>query len=276
MTDKNLTHLYFLLDRSGSMQSIRDDIVGGFDAFIADQKREPGDCRVSLSQFDDVYEEVYADRPLGAVPSLDLVPRGSTAMLDAIGRLINSAGARLAALPEDERPATVVVGIMTDGMENASQEFSRAQVRQMITTQSKDYDWTFLYMGANQDAVEVGTNMGIDPRLAVTYAPRSADRAMAATSKNISGLRQARAAGAPPAAAREAAYYTDVQRAESMGPEAGAGADPGAAGPGRGGSGNAGSGDTDVSATGPAGPGGPAAAPSPRIRRPRIITPRHR
>jgi hypothetical protein len=268
MTDKNLTHLYFLLDRSGSMQSIRDDIVGGFDAFIADQKREPGECRVSLSQFDDVYEEVYADRPLGAVPSLDLVPRGSTAMLDAIGRLINSAGARLAALPEDARPATVIVGIMTDGMENASQEFSRAQVRQMITTQSKDYDWTFLYMGANQDAVEVGTDMGIDPRLAVTYAPRSADRAMAATSKNISGLRQARAAGASSAAAREAAYYTDVQRAESLGPEVGGGADPGAAGPG-----SAGSGAADASAPGP---GGPAAGPSPRIRRPRIITPRHR
>ena len=140
----------------------------------------------------------------------------------------------------------------------------------MITRQSTDYDWTFLYMGANQDAVEVGTDMGIDPRLAVTYAPRSADRAMAATSKNVAGLRQARAAGAPLGAALEAAYYTDVQRAESMGPEAGGGADPGVSG----------SGDADGKSPGDrrrcAGPGGPAGTASSRIRRPRIITPRHR
>ncbi len=208
MTNKDLTHLYFLLDRSGSMQSIREDIVGGFDAFIAEQRRQPGQCVVSLAQFDDQYEEVYADRPIADVASLDLVPRGMTAMLDAIGRLINAAGARLDALPEDQRPGSVVVGIMTDGLENASQEFTREQVRTMITRQSTEYDWTFLYMGANQDAVEVGEGIGIDPRLAVTYTPAAAATAMAVTSANVAGMRRARAARGAARLAREAAYYS--------------------------------------------------------------------
>ena len=115
MTDPNLTHLYFLLDRSGSMQSIRDDTIGGFNAFIADQRQHPGDCRVTLAQFDDRYEVVYTDRPIADVPALDLHPRGTTALLDAIGRLVTDAGASLASLPEDKRPGTVIVGIMIAG-----------------------------------------------------------------------------------------------------------------------------------------------------------------
>lgn len=257
MTNKDLTHLYFLLDRSGSMQSIREDIVGGFDAFIAEQRRQPGQCVVSLAQFDDQYEEVYADRPIADVASLDLVPRGMTAMLDAIGRLINAAGARLDALPEDQRPGSVVVGIMTDGLENASQEFTREQVRTMITRQSTEYDWTFLYMGANQDAVEVGEGIGIDPRLAVTYTPAAAATAMAVTSANVAGMRRARAAGAPARLAREAAYYSAQDRLDSAPPPAQAGSDDG---------------------SGSVTPVAPV-APQPVVRRPKrppIVTPRHR
>jgi hypothetical protein len=229
MTDKDLTHLYFLLDRSGSMESIRQDIVGGFDAFIAEQRRQPGRCRVSLSQFDDEYTEVYADRPIADVPSLVLQPRGTTAMLDAIGRLIVTTGQRLAALPEPERPGTVLVGIMTDGLENASREYTRPQVRAMIQRQTREFDWTFLYMGANQDAVEVGTGLGIDAGLGVTYAPSRAADAMAATSNNLARMRGAVLAGAPVAAARRQAYFTAEQRATVMD---GPGGDPDASNPG--------------------------------------------
>lgn len=217
MTDRSLTHLYFLLDRSGSMESIREDVVGGFDAFIAEQRRQPGACRVSLAQFDDQYEELYADVPVGDVPPLDLRPRGTTAMLDAIGRLITTTGQRLVALPEDKRPGAVVVGIMTDGLENASREFTRVQVRTLIRRQSSEYEWTFLYMGANQDAVEVGTNMGIEPSLAVTYAPSRAADAMAATSQNVAAMREAVFAGAPIGRARSAARFSDEQRAGLLG-----------------------------------------------------------
>ncbi|CAM3566579.1 VWA domain-containing protein [Occultella aeris] len=214
MTDQNFTHIAFLLDRSGSMQSIKSDTVGGFDAFIAEQRGEPGRCTVSLAQFDNEYQEVYADRPIADVPSLDLVPRGSTAMLDAIGRLINATGARLAALPEAERPGTVIVGIMTDGLENASKEFSRAQIKAMIGEQTDRYGWQFLYMGANQDAIEVGTGLGVDPGLAVTYSSTKVDAAMRMTSRKVAGVRAAMAAGMAAPAARAAHGYTEAERAE--------------------------------------------------------------
>ena len=99
MTDPTYTDITMVLDRSGSMQSIKDDTIGGFDAFISEQGRLPGRCTVSLVQFDNVYEEVYTGRDLADVPGLTLVPRGSTAMLDAIGRAVNATGARLAAMP---------------------------------------------------------------------------------------------------------------------------------------------------------------------------------
>ena len=100
MTDPSYTDITMVLDRSGSMQSIKDDTVGGFDAFVDEQRRLPGRCTVSLVQFDNEYEEVYTGRDLAEVPSLTLVPRGSTAMLDAIGRAANATGVRLAAFPE--------------------------------------------------------------------------------------------------------------------------------------------------------------------------------
>ena len=162
MTRSDLTHLYFLLDRSGSMQSIKSDIEGGFAAFIDEQRKAgPGECLVTLAQFDDVYEVVYADRPLADVPPLDLHPRNSTALHDAMGRLITEAGEKLAAMPEDERPGTVIVAIMTDGYENASQEWHAPAIKALVELQTKQYGWEFLYMGADQDAVEVGAGLGI-------------------------------------------------------------------------------------------------------------------
>ncbi|NLX00318.1 MAG: VWA domain-containing protein [Actinomycetales bacterium] len=195
MTKPDLTHLYFLLDRSGSMQSIREDTVGGFDAFIAEQRNQPGECRVTLAQFDDRYEVVYADRPVQEVPSLDLQPRGMTALLDAIGRLITDAGASLAALPEDERPGTVIVGIMTDGLENASKEWTHPAIKALIEQQTKTYSWEFLYLGADQDAIEVGTALGVPAARSMTYTRASSRAAMASTSAVVGRMRAARAAG---------------------------------------------------------------------------------
>ena len=108
MTDPNLTHLYFLLDRSGSMASLRQDTIGGFDTFIAEQRTAPGRCRVTLAQFDNEYEEVYADRDIATVPSLVLVPRGSSALLDALGRLVVTAGERLAEAIDEAMAAVIL------------------------------------------------------------------------------------------------------------------------------------------------------------------------
>jgi hypothetical protein len=216
MTNPHLTHLYFLLDRSGSMNSIVEDTVGGFDAFIAEQRRftegAPGECQVTLAQFDDAYEEVYADRPIADVPSLVLQPRGTTALLDSVARIVVDAGKRLADLPEDQRPGTVIVGIMTDGLENASREWSHAQVKQLIETQTRDFQWQFLYLGADQDAVEVGMSIGVSAGHSVTYGRGKVKQAMAATAANVSSYRQARAGGMPAPAAAALSEFTEEQR----------------------------------------------------------------
>ncbi len=193
MTRSDLTHLYFLLDRSGSMQSIKTDTEGGFAAFIEEQRRADGECRVTLAQFDDVYEVVLADTPVAEVGRLRLRPRGSTALLDAMGRLITEAGSSLAALPEDQRPASVVVAIMTDGLENASREWTHQAVRALVEQQTSDYQWQFLYMGADQDAIEVGTGLGVSAAHTVSYTRGNVDKVMAASSAKVSDLRRARA-----------------------------------------------------------------------------------
>jgi hypothetical protein len=204
-TRGDLTHLYFLLDRSGSMQSIKSDIEGGFAAFVAEQRKGAGECRATLAQFDDVYEVVYADRPIADVPPLDLRPRNMTALHDAMGRLITDAGAELAALPAGKRPGTVIVAIMTDGLENASKEWTGASIKSLVGQQSNVWGWTFMYMGADQDAVEVGASIGVDRDLSVTYSRGKSREAMAMTSGKIADLRAARmtAPAAPMAAFTE-------------------------------------------------------------------------
>lgn len=210
MTNPDLTHIYFLLDRSGSMASICDDTIGGFDTFIAEQRKHPGECRVTLAQFDDRYELVYADREIAEVPGLRLQPRGMTALLDAIGRLVTDAGSRLAGLLESERPGTVIVGIMTDGHENASQEWTHSAVKALIQHQTEVYDWEFLYMGADQDAIEVGTGLGVAAARSVTYSRGSTAMAMSSTSAMVDRVRRTKAAGM---SAKDVGYSADERAA---------------------------------------------------------------
>ena len=211
MTRSDLTQIYVLLDRSGSMQSIKDDIVGGFDAFVAEQRAATGECRMTLARFDNEYELVFADLPVDQVGPLRLDPRGTTALLDSMGRLVVDAGARLAALPEHQRPGTVVVAVMTDGLENASREWTHASIKALVDQQTRDYGWQFLYMGADQDAVEVGQGLGIAADHAMTWSRGSAKAAMGATSAMVADLRRARVAN--PAAGMRA--YTEQERAEA-------------------------------------------------------------
>lgn len=168
MTKPNTTEIIFVVDRSGSMSSIVADMKGGFDAFIAKQKETPGEVRVTHTQFDDVFEPVYAGKPLSEVGPLELEPRGMTALCDAIGKTINETGARLSAMPEHERPSQVLFVIITDGGENSSSEFKRDQIHQMITHQRDVYNWEFVFLGANQDAISVGMSLGISKGNSVT------------------------------------------------------------------------------------------------------------
>ncbi|WP_433661320.1 vWA domain-containing protein [Nocardia sp. CA-128927] len=170
MTNPDLTLIAVLLDRSGSMQSIKSDTEGGFNAFIEEQRKVPKTIEVTLARFDTEYECVYANRPLAQVPSLDLQPRGMTALYDAVGRLVTDIGAELAKRPENERPGTVIVVVLTDGHENSSKEWSHTAVKSLITQQQDVYNWNFLFLGANMDAVAIGAQMGFDPANSITYA----------------------------------------------------------------------------------------------------------
>ncbi len=219
MTDETYTHIAFLLDRSGSMMSIKSDTEGGFDAYIDSQQGQPGRCTVTLAQFDTEYEDVFTGLPVEKVPRLDLQPRGMTALNDSIARLVRSTGEYLAAMPEDERPGAVIVGIMTDGLENASHEWTRPAVKALIEEQENKYNWTFSYMGANQDAIEVGASMGIAADRSLTYGTGAGDvaAAMGAYGASSVALRGAVAAGASPAAARAQMTYSPAQRAAAAG-----------------------------------------------------------
>lgn len=185
MANPNLSHLVFLLDRSGSMQSIKSDVIGGFHAFLTEQRDAEGQCAVTLAQFDHEYEVVYRGVPLGQVPQLDLSPRGRTALLDSMGKLITDTAAEIDALPEDDKPGTVVVAIMTDGLENASIEWGRPAIKALVEQQTNQRGWEFLYMGADQDAVEVGQGLGVKAEQSVTYARGKSREAFAAASGNV-------------------------------------------------------------------------------------------
>lgn len=192
MSNPNLTLIAFLLDRSGSMQSIKSDVIGGFDAFVAEQRTGDGDCLVTLAQFDNEYEVVYRANPLSEVPPLALNPRNSTALLDSMGKLITDTAAEIDALAEDDKPGTVIVAIMTDGLENASHEWTRPAIKSLVEQQTNESGWEFLYMGADQDAVEVGKDLGVRAEQAVTYSRGKSRDAMAAMSGNVRGYRTAK------------------------------------------------------------------------------------
>lgn len=211
MTNPDVTLVAALLDRSGSMQSIVDDMRGGFDAFIAHERTQPGTTIVTLAQFDDRYELVYANRPIADVPPLDLQPRGMTALLDGIGRFVTEVGAGLAALAEDRRPGTVTVIVMTDGHENSSREWTKDTVRELISQQEGTYDWDFVFLGANMDAVDAGADIGFAPGKSLTYDAQAAGVAGAFAS--VSSY-QARRRMASPAAAK-ANVFEDAERRQA-------------------------------------------------------------
>jgi hypothetical protein len=208
MSNPNLTRLVFLLDRSGSMQSIASDVIGGFEAFVAEQRAGEGLCTATLAQFDDEYEVVYRGIAIGQVPPLALWPRGRTALHDSMGKLITDTAAEINALAEDDKPGTVVVAIMTDGLENASREWRRSDIKALVEQQTNDHGWEFLYMGADQDAVEVGRGLGVKDGQAVTYARGKSRDTLLTVSGNVRGYRNARMAN-PAAAMPE---FTDRQR----------------------------------------------------------------
>jgi uncharacterized protein YegL len=191
----DLTDITMVIDRSGSMQSIRTDAEGGINSFIEQQKLEPGEALLTLVQFDAEYEFVHSGLRIKQIPAFTLVPRGSTALLDAVGRAINETGARLAAMSDADRPGLVVFVIVTDGEENASREFTREKIREMIQHQQSVYKWQFTFLAANQDAFAEGAAMGIAQGGIAGFAMGKARATYAVASDKLSRMRKASSEG---------------------------------------------------------------------------------
>lgn len=171
---KGLSEIACIIDSSGSMQSMRDDAIGGFNAFLEGQKEVDGEARMSLVTFANQYNMVIDSVELNEVPELTTEsyrPSGGTALLDAIGITIDKIGKRLRDLDESERPESVIIAIMTDGGENASQEYTAPdQIKKMIEHQENKYNWKFLYLAANQDAFAVGSTFGFTKGNSITIS----------------------------------------------------------------------------------------------------------
>lgn len=213
------TEIVVVLDRSGSMQSVKADTIGGFNQFLDTQKQAPGEACITLAQFDDVYEVVYSGKPVKEAPILTAEtyqPRGSTALYDAICKTIDETGKRLELLSEDARPSLVVFVIQTDGFENCSRTFKIADVNERIARQRDTYKWQFVYLGANQDAIAEASKFGITPGFAMSYgaSPTGTKAAYAAVGTNVVAARCATSAGASAAMASTNLAWTGQQRQE--------------------------------------------------------------
>ncbi|HAQ07782.1 MAG TPA: hypothetical protein DCR24_09760, partial [Bacillus bacterium] len=169
--NKNLTEIIFLLDRSGSMSGLEGDTIGGFNSFVKNQCEVEGETLLTTVLFDDHYEVLWNGivAKNAKLTDKEYFVRGTTALLDAVGKSILDVGHRLMKTGEERRPGKVLFVITTDGMENASREFTYEKVKELIKHQQEKYKWEFIFMGANIDAAREADSLGIDVENAFTF-----------------------------------------------------------------------------------------------------------
>lgn len=208
MTDADLTLLAVIADRSGSMSGIAADMNGGIRSLLADQAALPGTLIVDIWTFDHSVDHPFDWVRPDDVKADVILPRGRTALNDAVGQAIVSIGERLASMDEDDRPGKVIVVVVTDGGENASTEYTLDQVKALVDSQSKDYGWEFLYLAANVDAFSTGAGYGFARGQTISYAADSGgtQNVVAAAS---AGITRSRLGGA--------ADFTDAERQQAGG-----------------------------------------------------------
>ena len=198
---KGLTEIVFILDRSGSMSGLEADTIGSFNSMLKKQQKEEGEAYISTVLFDDKTEVLYDRVPINKVEPMNdnqYYVRGCTALLDAIGGAIHHIGnVHKYARPEDVPEKTLFI-ITTDGMENASRRYDYNKVKKMVEHQKKRYNWEFIFLGANIDAVSVAGRFGVAANRAVRYECDSAGTALnySVMSSIISGVRKSASAQA--------------------------------------------------------------------------------
>lgn len=217
MTDQNKTLIAALLDRSGSMSTSKKATEEGFNGLMKEQAAQPGQALVTLAQFDSysttsgmwntnplspvesvvaqVPEFIYRMRDITNVPKLNIEPRGGTPLLDAIGNFVTGVGKDLAKMREEDRPGTVICLILTDGQENMSRTWSKSKVKELIEQQESQWNWHFMFLGANMDAVGEGAAMGFSPASSLTYDDSSPGAVAAAYSSSSVNMTQLRSTG---------------------------------------------------------------------------------
>lgn len=169
MTNPDLTTIAMVIDRSGSMASIKSEAENAVNAFIKEQTKLPGKCNIMLSQFDNEYDVVQKSRSAVKFPKYKLEPRGMTALYDAIHKTVDDLGAELALLTENERPGKVLVVVVTDGFENASERRDPELVKAKIQHQTDVYGWQFVFLAAGQDAIVTGGQMGFSAESTLSF-----------------------------------------------------------------------------------------------------------
>ncbi len=194
MSRANHSHILFLLDRSGSMGAIKSAVIEGFNAFITSQREVVGTADFTLIQFDDKYEAVFKDVDLSEVPMLtdhNFIPRGMTALLDAMGRAIDELGWTLKSKKEADRPEKVIVAVLTDGQENASVKFTQNEVRKRIEHQQSFYNWEFMFLSADPMSLEMSREVGFkdNKRFAFTADAKDTKRVFNAMSEEVAMCR---------------------------------------------------------------------------------------
>jgi hypothetical protein len=190
----HLTEIAYILDRSGSMQPMQEPAVAAFNDFIKSQLDVPGAARLTLVQFDDAYEVPVAAMPIQDVPQLTAAtytPRGRTALLDAIGRTIKETDHRISALPDADKPGKVILAIFTDGMENASLEYTIKHIGDLIRLYRDQKGWEFLFLAANQDAMATAATMRMDTGISasVSFSAKGVRSTGSAMSRKVRAMR---------------------------------------------------------------------------------------
>ena len=186
------TYMVLLLDRSGSMESIKGDMEPSMNKFISEQSELPGKCRTTFARFDTEYEVIHHAVKIKDLPKLELDPRGGTALLDAMGRTLVDARAYVANLPADKHPKYKVAIVVTDGEENSSREWSRDKVFDLVKKMEAE-GWQFTYLGTSQDAIAVGASMGFAAASSMTYAgtSRGISNSFGSLSNSVAAYRSA-------------------------------------------------------------------------------------
>lgn len=180
MTNPNYTALLFVIDESGSMWNIAQDMQGGIKTLLEEQGKLDGKLTVDVAYFDDGFRYPVSMATVSEA-RIEIIPDGLTALHDAIVRASTQFGKTLAELAEDERPGTVMVIVVTDGLENSSKESTKDDVKALITKQQDEYNWNFVFLGANQDAVLAGEAFGLRKGASLTYHANSIGVANAST-----------------------------------------------------------------------------------------------